>query len=130
LTVNESVPKSVFNTEHAFDVLWAPDSDHFAVTHYLGSNRSEVLSVSSRDIAKENIGARAAAIPYFVDGISERAISKAYRWTTNGELIVRGLSRSEREPYDLVGFEILADVKSSSGTMQLHFLRGFVCRGR
>jgi hypothetical protein len=130
VTANESVPKSVFGTEHAFDAMWAPDSERFAITHYPGGNRSEVLAVASRDGAKDEISARAAAMPYFVDGIAERAVAKAYRWTTNGELVVRGLSRSEREPYDLVGFEVLADVKSQEGGIQLRFLRGFVYRGK
>ncbi|MBL9213033.1 MAG: hypothetical protein JNL92_21405 [Opitutaceae bacterium] len=130
VTANETVPKSVFGTEHAFDVLWAPHSEHFAITHYPGGNKSEVLVVASGDGAKDEIAARAAAIPYFVDGISERTVAKAYRWTTNGELVVRGLGRTEREPYDLVGFEILADVRNPGGAMQLRFLRGFVCRGR
>jgi len=129
-SADEPVPKSVFGTEQAFDVFWAPDSEHFAITHYPGGNRSEVLMVSSKDLAKQEIAARAAALPYFIDGISERAIAKAYRWTTKGELIVRGLSRSEKEPYDLVGFEILADSKGNSESVQLRFLRGFVCRGR
>lgn len=130
VTANESVPKTVFGTEHAFDVLWAPDSEYFALTHYPGGNRSEVFAVAAGNGAKEEVSARAAALPYFVDGIAERTVSKAYRWTTNGALIVRGLSRSEKEPYDLVGFEILADVKGSGGQIQLRFLRGFICRGR
>ena len=130
VTANESVPKSVFGTEHAFDVLWAPESEYFAITHYPGGNMSEVLAVAARDGAKEEIPARAAAIPYFIDGISERTVAKAYRWTTNGALVVRGLSRGEKEPYDLVGFEILADVTGPGGRIQLRFLRGFVCRGR
>ncbi len=130
ITANETVPKSVLGTEHAFDVLWGPDSEHFAITHYPGGNKGEVLAVASTDGAKEEIPARAAAIPYFVDGIAERAVAKAYRWTTKGELVVRGLSRSEREPYDLVGFEVLADVKNPGGPMRLRFLRGFVWRGK
>lgn len=130
LSENEPVPKSVFGTEQAFDVLWAPDSGHFSITHYPGSNMSTVVVFSSKDLNKQEISARAAALPYFVGGISERAISKAYRWTTDGELIVRGLGRSESEPYDLIGFEVIADCRSSSGSAQLRFLRGFVCHGK
>ena len=130
VTASESVPKSVFGTEHAFDVLWGPESEYFAITHYPGGNKSEVLAVAARDGAKEDIAARAAASPYFVDGIADRTVAKAYRWTTNGALVVRGLSRTEKEPHDLVGFEILADMKGPGGEIRLRFLRGFVCRGR
>jgi hypothetical protein len=119
-------PNTIFGTNMAFDVSWSDDSKAFAVTHYIGHNTSEVFVVGSTELERRPINLRPALEAYF----PERAISapmfiKAYRWTRRGQLIVRGLARSEQEPYEQFGCEAAIDFVGNGAEPQVTFLRGY-----
>lgn len=124
---NAVVPAAIFCTKLAFDVSWAEDSRHFAVTHYLGQNASEVSVVESQPIERWTLEPRRILGPYFPAGLLTAPLMlKAYRWTEDGQLVVRGVGRAEAEPYERFGCEVLVDCRDPGIEPRLIFLRGYI----
>jgi hypothetical protein len=120
-------PNAIFCTGMAFDVSWSDASNRFAVTHYVGRNSSEVFVVCTADLIRRSVEVKPPLAPYFAESmLSAPMFSKAYRWTRDGQLIVRGIARSEQEPYDQIGFEVLAAFPDGDSDPQTTFLRGYV----
>lgn len=119
-------PKAVFSTSTSFDASWAPDSKLFAVTHYVGSNSSEVF-VGNIHLRKQAVDVtpflRDHFPAHFVEG---NLFVKAYRWTTDGGLVVRAIGRSAVAPFELFGMEILFRVVAAEMDLNRDYIRGFI----
>lgn len=127
----DTLPSALFCTRLAFDVSWAEDSGHFAVTHYTGQNASEVFVFDSRERQRSPVAVRTALGPYFdATMLSSSMMLKAYRWTTEGHLVVRGVGRSEAEPYDFFGCELLVECAEPGAEPRLTYLRGYTLAQR
>ena len=119
-------PRSIFCTAASFDATWSPDSRLFAVTHYYSSNMSEVF-ISDTAYNKESVEVRPFLENNFPPHFASGPVAiKAYRWTTDNELIVRALGRAEIEPFELFGVEILVRFAAEGKETTTHYLRGFV----
>ncbi len=126
LKKDEPFPNTIFGTRTTFEAAWAPDSRHFAVTHFTGDNSSEVFVVDLADLERRAIDVRPqleahfprhlAAVPLFL---------KAYRWTHDGRLVVRALAREREEPHELFGCEVLVALGAPGADPAITFLRGF-----
>jgi hypothetical protein len=120
-------PNAIFCTPLAFDVTWSSDSRRFAVTHFVGDNSSEVFTVDTSDLLRkpidvrpfleEHFPAQAASVPMFL---------KAYRWTRDGRLIVRGIGRTREPPFELFGCEVAVAFVGPDADVRTSFLRGYI----
>jgi hypothetical protein len=119
-------PNAIFNTSASFDASWAPDSSGFAITHYVGSNSSEVF-VCTASLVKETIDikpiVREFFPPHFLDA---RVFVKAYRWSSDGALVIRAVGRSWIEPFELFGLEAAVRLGGGEGETTARFLRGYI----
>ena len=120
-------PNAIFCTKMAFDATWSEDSMRFAVTHFIGDNSSEVFVVDLSDLERRPIEVRTMLDGNFPGQmISAPMFAKAYRWTRDGRLVVRGIARSEHEPYEQFGCEVLVAFSAPGGEPRGTFLRGYV----
>ena len=119
-------PNTIFLTPLAFEASWAEDSQRFAVTHFVGDNSSEVFVVNTTDLERKPVDLRPCLEEFFpAHLVGVPMFLKAYRWTRDGRLIVRGVGRAREEPYELVGCEAAVSFAGPEGTPQLTFLRGY-----
>ena len=119
-------PNAIFNTSASFDVSWAPDSSGFAITHYVGSNSSEVF-VCTASLVKETIDIKPIVREFFPPQfLDARVFVKAYRWSSDGPLIIRAVGRSWIEPFELFGFEAAVRIDGAQGEIAAQFLRGYI----
>jgi hypothetical protein len=120
-------PNAIFLTKLAFDVSWSEDSRRFAVTHFVGRNSSEVFMVDTADLLRKPIEVQPIMEEHFpAHLISVPMFLKAYRWTRDGTLIVRGIGRSREEPYELFGCEMAVAVVGPDAEPKARFLRGYI----
>jgi len=120
-------PTMVFATIRTFDVTWAPNSELFAVTNYTGDNSSEVTAFGI-DGKKVRIDLRKLVEESFPSDVrSALLFVKAYRWTSDSQLVLRALGRSALKPFSILGCEAVADI-TSAGEAQITFCRGYVKR--
>ena len=120
-------PNAIFLTKLTFDVSWAEDSRRFAVTHFVGDNSSEVFFVDTADLVRKPIDVR----PFLEEHFPARLVSvpmflKAYRWTRDGQLIVRGIGRAREAPYELFGCEVVTAFVGPDAEAKTSFLRGYI----
>jgi hypothetical protein len=120
-------PNAIFLTKLAFDASWSEDSRRFAVTHFVGDNSSEVFTVDTSDLVRKTIDVRAFLEEHFPPHlVSVPMFLKAYRWTRDGRLIVRGIGRAREEPYELFGCEIATAFVGPDGDPRTSYLRGYI----
>src|SRR5205823_2659412 len=88
-------PNAIFCTTMAFDASWSPDSARFVVTHYVGHNSSEVFVEDLSDLERRPISVQPLLEAHFPPQLwSEPMFMKAYRWTRDGQLVVRAIARA------------------------------------
>jgi hypothetical protein len=120
-------PNAIFLTKLAFDVSWAENSRRFAVTHFVGDNSSEVFIVDTDDLARKPIAVGPSLEEHFAPHLSSAPMFvKVYRWTRDGQLIVRAIGRAREEPYELFGAEIGISFAGALAEPQARFLRGYI----
>ncbi len=122
-------PNSIYCTTTAFEASWSQDSRRFAVTDFVGHNSSELFvenveelgrrPVNIRPLIEEHFPLRVMSAPMFV---------KAYRWTTDGRLVVRAIGRVEEEPCDEFGCEAVVDFATPNGGPRASYLCGYILR--
>lgn len=123
---NSVVPNSIFSTAASYDTMWSPKSDAFAVTHYVGGNTTEVFIIPLGDLERVDVPLKPIVATYFpVRFASLPIFAKAYRWTGNGDLIVRGVAQSIEAPFERIGCELKVDVHDRE-KHHATFLRGYV----
>lgn len=120
-------PNTIFLTTLVFDATWSEDSRRFAVTHFVGDNSSEVFTVDTVDLVRKPIDVRPFLEEHFPSHVlSAPMFLKAYRWTRDGRLIVRGVGRTREPPYELFGCEVATAFVGPDGEPKTTFLRGYV----
>lgn len=120
-------PNAIFLTKLAFDVSWSEDSARFAVTHFLGDNSSEVFTVETADLARKPVDLRPFIEEHFPPHLAASAMFvKAYRWTQDGRLIVRGIGRARSEGFELFGCEVVTAFTGPDREPRSTFVRGFI----
>ena len=118
-------PSSLYSTATAFELSWAPDGSRFVITDYVGNNSSEV-HVFSTAPARARIDLGPTMRERFPSNAWEASLFvKAYRWSSEGKLVVRALGRAGVEPYELFGCEVVVDLTTIDSPL-ITFLRGFV----
>jgi hypothetical protein len=120
-------PNTIFGTMLAFEASWSEDSARFAVTHFVGDNSSEVFVVDTADLERTPVAVQPFIAAHFPPHFAAMPMFlKAYRWTQDGQLIVRAIARSREEPYELYGCEIAARFASRGADPETRFLRGYI----
>jgi hypothetical protein len=105
--------------------MWSPDSNRFAITHYVGGNSSEVFVVNRTRLEKDFVTVRSAIEINLAPHLTPNPVFvKAYRWTKSGELIVRGIGRALEAPYERFGCEVVVSFTSEGSDIK--FLRGYI----
>lgn len=120
--------RSIFQTQHSYEVTWAKDSRALAISHALGKNTGEVLVLRlGTDDEAQPVDVRDVLRPYFSEAqLASLCYNKVYRWSDGPKLIVRGVGRLASEPFDLFGYEVLVDAAHPVDPAHMHFMRGFV----
>jgi hypothetical protein len=120
--------QSIFQTDHSFETLWAQDSRAFAISHIIGKNESEVLTVRVKDDAEPKpMKINDVLARYFSAAqLATPRFEKAYRWSTGSWLVVRGIGRQTVPPYELFGYEVVVDSAHPGDPQYMSFIRGFV----
>lgn len=118
----------IFTTTKSFDLMWAPNSRVFAISHLTGNNGSHVLIGNIRDRASPSAVATEEAVArYFPSGyLNLPHAQKAYKWSQGSKLIVRTLGRITTPPFGYFGYEVLIDPEYPKDTQRMTFLRGFI----
>jgi hypothetical protein len=120
-------PHGVFGTTTAFETSWAGDSQRFSVTNFTGDNSSEVFVEDVAELRRINIAVRPLIEEYFpLHVMSAPMFVKAYRWTSDGKLVVRAIGRAEAEPYDEFGCEALVSFPGPAAEPQTEYLHGYI----
>jgi hypothetical protein len=120
-------PNAIFLTRNVFDASWSEDSLRFAVTHYVGDNSSEVFIVDTADLVRKPVDVRRFLEEFFPPHVLGAPLFlKAYRWSRDGRLIVRGIGRSQEPPYELFGCEVVTAFAGPDATPRTSFVRGYV----
>ena len=120
-------PNTIFGTSFSFEASWSENSQRFAVTHFIGDNSSEVFAVGVDELVRLPIGVRPFLEEFYPPHFASQSLFlKAYRWTRDGRLVVRGLGRSREEPHELFGCEVLITFRDAGAEPQVTFLRGFI----
>ena len=120
-------PNAIFLTRNVFDASWSEDSLRFAVTHYIGDNSSEVFIVDTTDLVRKPIDVRQFLEEFFPPHVPGAPLFlKAYRWSRDGRLVVRGIGRSQEPPYELFGCEVVTAFTGPDATPRTSFVRGYV----
>lgn len=120
-------PNAIFCTPLAFDVTWSTDNRHFAVTHFVGDNSSEVFTVDTAELQRKPIDVRPFLEEHFPPYVvSVPMFLKAYRWTRDGRLIVRGIGRTREPPFELFGCEVAVAFVGPTAELKTSFLRGYI----
>jgi hypothetical protein len=120
-------PNAIFLTRNVFDASWSEDSRRFAVTHYIGDNSSEVFLVDPAELVRKPVEARQWIEEFFPRQIlGAPMFLKAYRWSRDGRLIVRGIGRSQVPPYELFGCELVTEFTGSEAAPRTSFVRGYI----
>lgn len=123
---DSAVPNSILSTMASYDTMWSPKSDAFAVTHYVGGNTTEVFIIPLGDLERVDVLLKPIVATYFPARFAPLPIfAKAYRWTRNGELVVRGVAQTTEPPFERIGCELKIDVHDTEGN-RVTFLRGYV----
>jgi hypothetical protein len=128
----DSAAKSLLWSSNSFDALWSQDSQGLAVTHYVGKNNAEVLTVRVRDDRQTHkVDIRKAIEPYFSPALLDSArFEIAYRWSEGRILVMRGIGRLGAEPYDIFGYEIAIDSEYPEDASRMQFIRGYIKNGQ
>ncbi|MBC7368555.1 MAG: hypothetical protein H7343_17385 [Undibacterium sp.] len=118
----------IFTTTKSFDLMWAPNSRVFAISHSTGNNGSQVLIGNVRDRASPAVVATEEAVErYFPSGyLNLPHAQKAYKWSRDSLLIVRTVGRITTPPFGYFGYEVLIDPEYPKDTQRMKFLRGFI----
>lgn len=120
--------QSIFQTDHSFETLWSQDSKAFAISHIIGKNEAEVLTVRVKDdAAPQPMKIHDVLTRYFSAAqLATPRFEKAYRWSTGSWLVVRGIGRQTVPPYELFGYEVVVDSAHPGDPQYMSFIRGFV----
>jgi hypothetical protein len=126
-----SAPASLFHTIHSFDVLWSGDSRYVAITHAIGENRSEVITLDLSTGSRSGPFDLTPAIEsYFPElYLAAPQFMRAYCWSNAG-LLIRGIGRTPTAPYDEFGYEVLLNLDATDPRLRITFLRGFIKHAR
>lgn len=118
----------IFTTTKSFDLMWAPNSRVFAISHSTGNNGSQVLIGDIRQRASPAAVATEDAVArYFPEGyIGLPHAQRAYKWSRESFLIVRTIGRITTPPFGYFGYEVLVDPEYPKDSQRMRFLRGFI----
>jgi hypothetical protein len=118
----------IFTTTKSFDLMWAPNSRVFAISHTTGNNGSQVLIGNIRERASPvTIATEDAVARYFPEGyINLPHAQRAYKWSRDSLLIVRTIGRITIPPFGYFGYEVLVDPEYPKDSQRMRFLRGFI----
>jgi hypothetical protein len=86
-----------------------------------------VFVVDTANLERKPIDVRPFIEAHFPDRLwSVPMFLKAYRWTRDGQLVVRAIARAREEPYELFGCEVAVTFGGAESEPKARFLRGFV----
>jgi hypothetical protein len=120
-------PNTILGTMLTFEASWSEDSARFAVTHFVGDNSSEVFVVDTADLERKPVAVQPFIAAHFPPHFAAMPMFlKAYRWTHDGQLVVRAIARSREEPYELYGCEIAARFPGPGAEPETRYLRGYI----
>jgi len=112
-------------SERPIEALWAPSSDKFAVNHWADPYARDTFVVVIGNAQRMFFDLTPLLNLHFSsEGRALRRVARAYRWTTNGDLVLRALFQRMEEPYSVFGCEV--QVGLSNGIPSLTMLRGFI----
>ena len=118
----------IFTTTKSFELMWAPNSRVFAISHSTGDNGSQVLIGNIRERASPaSVATEEAVERYFPAGYLNLPHAQgAYKWSRESLLIVRTIGRITVPPFGYFGYEVLIDPEYPKDPQRMIFLRGFI----
>lgn len=108
---------AIWSSEHPFEVMWSWEDDVIAINHRLDDGRMDLLVYW---VPYQRIDSLPEFFPVDLqsllspDQFRSKWEFRAIGWARNQKLIVRGIGRDEREPYQDYGHEFVVNFSKAS----------------
>jgi hypothetical protein len=121
------LPEVMYTTRTMFEVSWASNSRRFAITDFIGHNRSQVSAFEMDDRRRIDLDVSRFIEEFFPQRFWDKPMFvRVYRWTTDGAVIIRAIGMTEGDSNEQFGCEVSVRFKGFGGEFQTEYLSGYV----
>jgi len=127
LEANRELPEIIYTTRTMFEASWSNNSQRFAITDFIGHNRSRVSAFEVDERRRIDLEVTPFLEEFFPQSFWDKPMFvRVYRWTTDGTVIVRAIGVIEGDANEQFGCEVRFKFKGFGGEFESDYLSGYI----